>query len=353
MHPRLGRVVHAESSGSVAITRSAAGPLAEPERPPAPVQPGNFSVVAATRAPEPRIRRFTKPLWVTLRLRKLLCWLPGPALQWLRYFVYYGKSLPLHNPRTFTERLLVKMAYDRDPLQTRTADRVAMRSYVEERLGPGHLAPLLAVLEQPEDLDKLSVEGPYVVKATHGSQMVAIVTQDSPARRAEIIRTARRWLRDPYWTRHGEWGYRHIPRRLVVERYLGAPTDPPPPDWKWYCIGGKAALVSRDYDRFIRHHRGFYDRDGRQLDLVMDHRFEPGAPHPAPTSWPAMRQIAERLAQDFIFVRIDLYDRPEGVLVGEITHAPLAGLPVFDPPEWDQYLGDLWGAALTNEVSSR
>lgn len=58
-----------------------------------------------------------------------------------------------------------------------------------------------------------------------------------------------------------------------------------------------------------------------------------------------MRLIAETLAQDFIFVRIDLYGRPEGVLVGEITHAPLAGLPVFDPPEWDERLGGLWTTA--------
>lgn len=305
-----------------------------------------ISEAAARRAPEPRIRRFLKPIWVNLRLRKLLFWLPGPALQWLRYFVYYGKSLPLSHPRTFTEHLLVKMAYDRSPLLTRTADRVAMREYVEERLGPGRLAPLLAVLEHPEDLMSLELPERYVVKATHGSQMVAIVKRDSYDERMAVVRSARRWLRDDYWKRHGEWGYKNIPRRLTVEAFLGGPGDEPPPDWKWYCIGGRAVLVSLDYDRFIRHHRGFYDPSGQQVDLVMDHRFEPGAPRPVPPSWGEMREIAERLAADFIFVRIDLYDRPEGVLVGEITHAPLAGLPIFDPPEWDDKLGELWSAAL-------
>lgn len=52
-----------------------------------------ISKTATRRAPEPPIRRFLKPIWVNLRLRKLLCWLPGPVLQWIRYFVYYGKSL--------------------------------------------------------------------------------------------------------------------------------------------------------------------------------------------------------------------------------------------------------------------
>lgn len=311
------------------------------------------SDAASRRAPEPRIRRFTKPLWVNLRLRKLLSWLPGPALQWLRYFVYYGRSLPLHHPHTFTEHLLVKMAYDRSPAQTRTADRVAMREWVEERLGPGHLPSLLAVVERPEDLLTLSLPAMYVVKATHGSQMVAIVKRDSPDERRAIVHKARRWLRDAYWRRHGEWGYRDVRRRLVVEAFLGGENDEPPPDWKWYCIGGKAVLVSLDYDRFIRHHRGFYDPDGRQVDLVMDHRFEPGAPRPAPASFPAMRALAERLAQDFIFVRVDLYDRPEGILVGELTHSPLAGLPLFDPPRWDDYLGRLWDEAERQQGERR
>ncbi|HWA15139.1 MAG TPA: ATP-grasp fold amidoligase family protein [Gemmatimonadales bacterium] len=304
------------------------------------------SVAAERRAPEPRIRRYTRPLWVSLRLRMLLSWLPGPALQWLRYLLYYGKRLPLRHPRTFTERLLVKMGRDRRPLLTRTADRVAMRSWVEEHVGPGHLPPLLAVLRDPADLRTLPLPTSYVVKASHGSQMVAIVKQDSPEERERVIQRARRWLRTSYWRRHGEWGYKHIPRCLVVESFLGAPTDDPPPDWKWYCIGGRAALVSYDYDRFVNHHRSFYDPEGHQLDLVMDHRFEPGAPKPAPPSFPEMRGLAETLAQDFDFVRVDLYDRPEGILVGEMTHAPLAGLALFDPPEWDQRLGDLWGAAL-------
>lgn len=142
-----------------------------------------------------------------------------------------------------------------------------MRGYVEERLGPEHLPELLAVLQRPEELLGLIVQAPFVVKATHGSQMLAMVKQDSPDARQTVVNSGRRWLKDHYWRRHGEWGYRYIPRRLVVERYLGTAADEPPPDWKWYCIGGKAVLVSYDYNRFVRHHRGFYDPEGNQLDL--------------------------------------------------------------------------------------
>jgi hypothetical protein len=297
------------------------------------------------RGGKPGLSRFTRPVWVTLRLRMLLYWLPGPVLQWIRYLLYYGKLLPLRHPRTFTERLLVKMAYDRNPEQTRTADRIRLRTYVEDRLGPGHLPPLLAVLNTPDDVIGLNLPSRYVAKATHGSQMVHIVRADTPAERQAIARQGRAWLRTRYWRRHGEWAYRGVKPQVIIEGFLGATGDEPPPDWKWYCFAGRAALISFDFDRFAGHRRNFYDRDGEQVDLVLNHRFGPGDERPAPATFARMRTIAERLAAGFEFVRVDLYDVPEGIIVGELTHAPAAGLTVFTPAEWDRRLGDIWGAA--------
>ena len=54
-----------------------------------------------------------------------------------------------------------------------------------------------------------------------------------------------------------------------------------------------------------------------------------------------MRQIAERLAADEAFLRVDLYDvgRP---IFGELTLHPNGGRVQFDPPEWDLRLGRMW-----------
>lgn len=298
------------------------------------------------RGYEPALRRFTKPVWVGLRLRMILYWLPGPVLQWIRYLLYYGRLLPLRHPRTMTERLLVKMARDRRPILTRTADRVTLRGFVDERIGSGHLPDLLAVLERPEEIRDLKLPAQYVAKATHGSQMVHIVRQDSPTERAAIIAKGTRWLRNHYWRRHGEWAYRDIPPRILVEAFLGAAGDPPPDDWKFYCIGGKVAVACIDIDRFSNHRRNFYDADGRQLDLALNHRYGPGELRPVPPTYGAMREAAERLAHGFDFLRVDLFDLPRGIIVGELTHYPAAGLLVFDPPDWNQRLGDLWGAAV-------
>jgi hypothetical protein len=55
-----------------------------------------------------------------------------------------------------------------------------------------------------------------------------------------------------------------------------------------------------------------------------------------------MRQIAERLAHPFAFVRVDLYTVGDRILVGELTHYPTGGNKSYDPPEWEARLGALW-----------
>jgi hypothetical protein len=55
-----------------------------------------------------------------------------------------------------------------------------------------------------------------------------------------------------------------------------------------------------------------------------------------------MIDLAERIAQGFDFLRVDLYQVEERIYFGEITVYPNAGLAPFQPAEWDRKLGDWW-----------
>jgi hypothetical protein len=211
---------------------------------------------------------------------------------------------------------------------------------VLDRLGPGYLPECYAVLHTPAELPALRLPERYVVKATHGSGMTRIVLADSPAARAAIHTPARQWLARSYWRKNGEWGYRGVLPRLVVEEFLDGGDGTSPPDWKWMCFGGRAALVQVDFARFARHTRNFYDADGTRLPLNL--YYPQGPDIPLPASFSAMRQVAERLAQPFDFVRVDLYAVGDRILVGELTHYPTGGDKSYDPPEWDARLGALW-----------
>jgi hypothetical protein len=235
------------------------------------------------------------------------------------------------------------MARDRNPLLQRTADKLVLRGYVKEKLGEGYLPELYGMLDSPDGLLDLELPPRYVVKATHGSGMIAIVTTDDSATRAAIAERARRWLAYPYWRKNGEWGYRGIKPRLIVEEFLDAGDGEVPPDWKWLCLGGRAALLQVDFNRFTGHTRNFYAPDGAPVNLRL--YYPPGPTIDLPPTFNMMRAVAERLAKEFDFVRVDLYAIGERLVVGELTHYPHAGNELFDPPEWDAKLGALWPEA--------
>lgn len=283
-------------------------------------------------------RRRARKLW--RRIRSVVALLPPIAFQWVRHLVWHGALLPISRPRTLTHHLFLKMARDRNPLLTITADKLALRGYVEERLGPGYLPGLYGVLDSPEALLDLELPPRFVVRATHGSGMTAVVTADDRVTRRAIVARAGKWLAYAYWRKNGEWGYRGIQPRLIVEEFLDAGKGEVPPDWKWLCFGGRAALLQVDFNRFTGHTRNFYDPSGAPVRLRL--HYPPGPTIDLPPTLNMMRAVAERLAKDFAFVRVDLYAIGERLVVGELTHYPHAGNEVFDPPEWDAKLGALW-----------
>ncbi len=232
-----------------------------------------------------RTRRRWRKLW--RNIRSVAAFLPPMAFQRLRHRIWHGAVLPASNPRTFTHRLFLKMARERNPLLQRTSDKLALRGYVEERLGQGFLPELYATLDSPPGLLSLELPMRYVVKATHGSGMTAVVTTDDPATRGAIAQRARSWLATSYWRKNGEWGYRGIRPRLLVEEFLDAGGAEVPPDWKWFCFGGRAALVQVDFNRFSGHTRNFYNPDGTPVALRIT--YPPGPEIALPSSFDTMR----------------------------------------------------------------
>jgi hypothetical protein len=67
-----------------------------------------------------------------------------------------------------------------------------------------------------------------------------------------------------------------------------------------------------------------------------------GPPVPRPPKLDEMIMIAERLADEIDFVRVDLYNIGDRIAFGEMTVYPNSGMAEFDPPEMDEELGALW-----------
>ena len=60
-----------------------------------------------------------------------------------------------------------------------------------------------------------------------------------------------------------------------------------------------------------------------------------------PKKYDQMLRLAEKLAADFPFVRVDLYEIESRIYFSEFTLTPVGGFIPFNPPEWDLKLGSM------------
>jgi glutathione synthase/RimK-type ligase-like ATP-grasp enzyme len=150
--------------------------------------------------------------------------------------------------------------------------------------------------------------------------------------------------------RAGGW---RVAREALVEEMLpsGDPNRALPFDWKCYCIGGRVELVMQ-IDRRAR--------GATWLKLWSPELTEVGpgrqevpydASLPAPGRPRELVEAAERLARALPgpFVRVDLYDAPDGVVFGEISPHP-GGTNQFTP-DLDRRMGEAWERALAAELA--
>jgi len=257
------------------------------------------------------------------------------------HYVSHGNIRLFVFPRTFNELIQHNKIFKRNGLMTLTSDKWRVRQYVKEKIGKRYLIPLWTVVENPQSIDFDNLPGSFVVKANHGSGFNLFVAEKRAADPAKIHETLAAWLKIDFAACHGEWAYRNIKRRILVEEMLVQDGEYPN-DYKFFVFNGRVRMIQLSQGRQTASYRkNLYDEQWRQLAV------EYGAPcsaepRQAPAQLRQMIKLAEILGRDFDFARIDLYLVEGKIFFGELTHYPNAGLVGFRPREFDRVLGDVW-----------
>jgi hypothetical protein len=272
-------------------------------------------------------------------------------------------------PESFTEKLRYKMLADRRPLLTTFADKVAVREYVEARVGRDFLPELYLVTNSPAMLDSGGVPREFVVKASHGSRGVIVVSSVAARDAAlphppagwcsamvtpesvdwELLRSlCGEWLTLRY-SGLREWAYRRVPPRLLCEEVL-IDQGHVPFDYRFLVFHGHTRLIQVEQGRFVhKTTQSFYTPEWQRLDVTTGS--PPGADLPKPPRLADMLCAADALGAETDFVRVDLYTIGERVVVGELTSYPGGGGRRFRPDEFDRRLGAWW--TLPNRYTQR
>ena len=117
-------------------------------------------------------------------------------------------------------------------------------------------------------------------------------------------------------------------------------TRPDLRDYKFFCFNGRVECFKIDFSRQVEHHANYYDREAHLLpfgEIMCPPR--PEKYLEIPSTLNEMIRLAETLAGNNPFVRVDFYNHNEKVLFGEITFYPASGMGKFAPEEWDKTLG--------------
>lgn len=269
-------------------------------------------------------------------------------------------------PQTLNEKIRYKMAFDHRTLLTTLADKVAVRDFVADRVGPGVLTQTYAVLDSPGELRLDELPERFVIKPTHGSCAVIIVDDRAPQDAAllkPLLRSAWRcgmsrvrkealefaafeslaqsWLRNRFLGPLSEPAYRDIPPRLIVEELLEGPEGQIPPDYKFWCFEGKIGFLQVDLGRFSGRTRSLHMPNWQRIDATMKYPAPDRAP-PVPDRLEEMLELASSLSHGLDFVRVDLYAMSDRVVFGEMTNYPGAGRLVMTPESVLSELGSAW-----------
>lgn len=253
----------------------------------------------------------------------------------------YGRPLEIEHPSRFTEKLFRRMVRWHETgcdRFTALADKLQVRSYVANRVGERYLADIYWDGADPGDIPFDALPRRYALKTNHGSAHVILTAEDS-VDRAEAISRLRGWLSTNHYWKEREYQYLDIVPRVYAEEFLDDGVEAGPLDYRFWCFGGVPRVVQ--VDNHLHDINPFYDLDWRLLDLSYRAKIRP-IEIPRPANLEEMVSVASALANDFDFVRVDLYNIHGRIVFGEMTFTPVAGFLKFKPDHWDIELGRLW-----------
>ena len=260
------------------------------------------------------------------------------------FFNNHGYPLDLKNPRSFNEKIIWRKIYDRNPLFPRVTDKYLVRDYVREILGAQRadeiLIPILFYGKDPAAIPFDDLPDQFVIKPSHASGRIILVRNKHEIDRKTVIATCKDWVSDTYGFYRHEWAYQKLKPMILVEPLLLDEDNNVPREVKFHVFHGKCKRIVVIAGRYSDLKQSNFDENWNYLETQSSYPM--GPPLPQPANLPEMLRLAERLAQDFDYVRVDLYDLRGHIYFSELTLYTNSGDINYKPTQYDFDLGANW-----------
>ncbi|MCM1296055.1 MAG: hypothetical protein NC311_10985 [Muribaculaceae bacterium] len=113
-------------------------------------------------------------------------------------------------------------------------------------------------------------------------------------------------------------------------------------DYKFFCFNGQVEFMKVDFDRQMNHGANYYDKNFNLLELnELEYPRNPQKRIERPKNFELMIELAEKIANEHKFLRVDFYEVNGKVYFGETTFYPASGMGNLGPDNADLEIGKL------------
>lgn len=262
-------------------------------------------------------------------------------IEWQYKYITHHK-LNWKDPQRYTEKLqyLRYYVYPKNPLVSKCAGRVGVREYLKDKGFEKYLIPIYGIYDKFDDIDFDKLPHSFVMKCSHGCAMNFICSNKSDVNWKELRKKFNKWMKTDYGKKTVELHYSPIKPQIIVEELL-LEDNKLPTEYKIHVFNGVAksmyVVTNRGIDiRYNNYYIDWTPFDGSQFNgwKKTDYLLK------KPENWSEMVFLAESLAKEFPFVRVDLYNIKGKIYFSEMTFTPAKGTLILDDDKCDFEMGE-------------
>lgn len=256
----------------------------------------------------------------------------------MMFRLMFGRKADFAHPRTFNEYICSRKLRDDAFELWKYSDKYEAREYVREIVGDKYLNECYGIYDCYEDINFDILPNQFVLRCTHGSGFNMVVLDKSKLNYRKTSKKFKKWLKKNYYYVCRERNYAKIKPRIECDRYLESHETDGLPELKVFCFKGKAKFIGYNLCVNGRTYTNIYDEHWNYLDIQKGYgHFKNNT---VPVNHEEIIRVAEKLAEPFDFVRVDLYNVDGKIYFSELTFFSGGGFVPFNPPEYDEKMAD-------------
>jgi len=244
---------------------------------------------------------------------------------------YYQKIKCFPNvahPHSIEEKFLWRKIFDHNPVFVEISDKLKAKEYALNICPDLQIAKTQWVGTDARDIPDEFLTSTSILKANHGSGFNEFLSRGPICRQAFEAKT-REWLTSSYGQEknRGEWAYQGINRKIFLEEEIISPSGQVPLEFKIHVCAGKTIYTFCLKDRFGKQPTAILlDRRGKSCAAARNLNYNV-VHSDTPAHYQKLIQMAEKLGENFDYIRCDFYELDGTIFFGELTVYPVSGFP--------------------------